>query len=110
MKILIGDDGSPYSDAAIDEVARRKWPEGSEIRVVHAYQIPLAPTPEVWVLPNDYYDQLDRAIRQQADAIVEAAVAKLKLRLASFVSIQGEAILGSAKGVLVDEAETWSAD
>ena len=52
MKVLIGIDGSAYSDAALDEVAQRTWPEGSEIRVLHAFELPLAPAPDsimVWI-------------------------------------------------------------
>ena len=63
MKILIGVDGSEYSDAALDEVSQRTWPKGSQILVVHAFEMPVAPTPEVWTLPPDYYEQLDRAVR-----------------------------------------------
>jgi NAD(P)-dependent dehydrogenase (short-subunit alcohol dehydrogenase family) len=29
--------------------------------VVHAFEMPVAPTPEVWAVPPDYYEQLDRA-------------------------------------------------
>jgi nucleotide-binding universal stress UspA family protein len=110
MRILIGDDGSPYSDAAIDEVAQRKWPEGSEIRVVHAYEIPLAPTTEVWALPPDYYQRLDEAVRKQSEAIIKAAVEKLSARLGNSIKVEGKPVLGSPRAVLLDEAETWSAD
>lgn len=110
MRILIGDDGSRYSDAALDEVAQRKWSEGSEIRVVHAYEMPLAPTPEVWAMPADYYEQLDRAVRTQSDVIVSAAVEKLKARVGDSLKIEGKAVMGSAKAVLLDEAENWKAD
>jgi hypothetical protein len=41
MKILIGVDGSEYSDAALDEVSLRNWPKGSEILVVNAFEFPL---------------------------------------------------------------------
>ncbi|HSQ24222.1 MAG TPA: universal stress protein [Pyrinomonadaceae bacterium] len=110
MRILIGVDGSPYSDAAVDEVSQRTWPEGSEILVVHAYEMPVAPTPEVWALPPDYYDELDRAVRTQSDAIVEAAVQKLKGVLGTVLEIKSKAILGSPKRVILDEAESWKAD
>ena len=37
MKILLAVDGSPCSTAAIAEVARRPWPDGSSIKVLTAY-------------------------------------------------------------------------
>lgn len=110
MRILIGVDGSQYSDAAVDEIARRGWPAGSEILVVHAYEMPLAPTPEVWVLPPDYYEQLDRAVRTQSDAIVEAAAEKLRAGLGAAFEIKSKAIPGSPKRVILDEAESWKPD
>src|SRR5215475_6106964 len=36
MRILLGVDGSEFSDAAVDEVANRPWPGGSEARVISA--------------------------------------------------------------------------
>lgn len=110
MKILIGVDGSAYSDAALDEVSRRSWPQGSEILVVHAYELPLAPTPEVWALPADYYEELDRAIRTQSDTIVETAVQRLRNNLGKTFAINSKAILGPPKRVILDEAESWNAD
>lgn len=110
MKILIGVDGSPYSDAAIEEVAQRVWPEGSEIRAVHAFELPLAATPEVWVLPANYYEQVDRELRSQARLIVDEAVEKLKSRLGDSLKVEGDIILGSPRAVLIGEAESWNAD
>ena len=110
MRILIGVDGSEYSDAALADVSQRTWPMGSEILVVHAFEMPLAPTAEVWVLPLDYYEQIDKVVRTQCDAIVEAAVRKLKSGLRDTLKIEGIAIMGSAKRVLLDEAENWKPD
>ena len=47
MRILLAVDGSPYSEAAIKEVASRVWPAGTEVKVVTAFELPLAPAPEV---------------------------------------------------------------
>ncbi len=110
MKILIGDDGSPFSDAALDEVARRTWPAGSEIRIVHAYEMPLAPTTEVWALPADYYQQLDDVVRTQAETIVKSAVDKLRARLGDSIKVDGKPVMGSPRSVLLDEAESWKPD
>lgn len=109
MRILIGVDGSEYSDAALDEVSKRTWPQGSEILVLHAFQLPLAATPEVWALPPDYYERLDRICREQAHAIVKAAVEKLS-SLGNDVSVTSKSVLGTPKSVILEEAETWKPD
>lgn len=110
MKILIGVDGSEYSDAALDEVSQRTWPKDLEILVVNAYEMPVALTTEVWVMPPDYYEQLDRAVRTQSNAILDGAVEKLKAALGDTVQIRSKAILGSPKRVILDEAESFNAD
>lgn len=110
MRILIGVDGSPYSKAALEEVSHRTWPAGTEILVVHAYEMPVAPTAEVWALSGDYYEEIDRAVRTQSDAIVEAAAQTLKAGIGPGVEIQSKAVLGSPKRVILDEAKNWQAD
>lgn len=109
MRILIGVDGSPYSDAALEEVSRRTWPRGSEILVVHAFELPLAAAPEVWALPPDYYERLDHICREQADAIVNVAVEKLS-GLGDVVSVSSRTVLGSPKSVIIEAAESWKPD
>jgi len=110
MKILIGVDGSEYSDAALEELSRRSWPKGSEILVVNAFELPLAATPEVWALPPDYYEQLDRICREQAAAIVKAAVEKLSRSLGNSVTVTSKTVLGAPRGVILEEAESWKPD
>ena len=109
MRVLIGVDASPYSDAALDEVSRRTWPRGSEILVIHAFELPLAATPEVWALPPDYYERLDHICREQANAIVKAAVEKLT-GLGDAVIVSSKMVLGPPKGVILDVAESWKPD
>jgi hypothetical protein len=38
LKVLVGVDGSPCSDRAVQSVAMRSWPPGSEIEVVSVSQ------------------------------------------------------------------------
>lgn len=109
MRILIGIDGSEYSDAALDEVAKRSWPQGSEILVVHAFELPLSATPEVWALPADYFERLDGVCRKQAEEIITAAVVKLS-GLEGTAKISSKLVLGAPKSVILDEAETWKPD
>ena len=82
MKILLAVDGSPCSDAAIEEVARRPWPEGSLIKVLTAYELPTPPPPEAWALPVNYFQEMDVAIRRQAQNVLDSAIQKLKIKIA----------------------------
>jgi nucleotide-binding universal stress UspA family protein len=109
MRILLAIDGSSCSDEAIEETSRRPWPEGSKIRVLTAFELPLPPTPEAWTLPPSYLEEMDRSARKHAQAIVERAVARLKSKLDAAV-VNGEFLPGSPRTVILDEAESWGAD
>ena len=110
MKILLAVDGSPFSDAALEEVGRRPWPHNSQILVVTAFAAPFAATPEVWALPTSYYDQIESSIRMRADSVMETAVAELTAALGPEVQVQGKCVTGSPQRVILDEAEKWKAD
>jgi nucleotide-binding universal stress UspA family protein len=109
MKILLAVDGSQCSDKAIEEVARRPWPTGSEIKVLTAYEVPLPPTPEAWAIPPSYFAELDRAASEHARSVVERAVASLQSSMGS-ENIGGEAVPGPPRTVILDEAVSWGAD
>jgi nucleotide-binding universal stress UspA family protein len=110
MKILLAIDGSPCSDAAVEEVSRRPWPEGSSIKVLTAFELPTPPTPEAWALPVNYFEAMDVALRKQAQNIVDRAIAKLKPKLAKTVSLDAQILPGSPRTVILDEAENWGVD
>jgi nucleotide-binding universal stress UspA family protein len=108
MKILLAIDGSTCSDAAVEEVARRPWPERSLVKVLTAWEISTPPTPEGWALPANYFEDLDAALRKQGENIVNCAIQKLK----SNKALVADAVLapGSPRSVILDEAESWGAD
>ena len=108
MKILLSIDGSPCSDAAVEEVARRPWPEGSSVRVLTALDLPVPPTPEAWALPGNYFQEMDLALRRQGENIVDHALEKLK----SNKTFLADAVIvpGPPRTVILDEAESWGAD
>ena len=110
MKILLAVDGSPCSDAAIEELGSRPWPEGSSIKVLTAFELPTPPTPEAWALPVNYFEEMDVALRKQAQNIVDRALAKLKPKFAKTISLDGQILPGSPRTVILDEAENWGAD
>lgn len=108
MKILLAIDGSPCSDAAVEEVARRPWPQGSSVKVLTAIEPPMPPTPEAWSVSLNYFDELEAALRKQGENIVNRALDKLK----SNKTFSADAVLapGSPRPVILDEAESWGAD
>src|SRR5215813_2678363 len=110
MKILLATDGSDCSKAAVNSVAERPWPRGSEVKIVSVIEIPYAPTTETWVLPDSYYKELAGAAKAQAEAAVKDAVERIKSGKASGLEIITEIKSGSAKDMILDEAEKWGAD
>ena len=110
MRILLAVDGSSCSDNAVAEVSSRPWPHGSEIKVVTAYEMPLPATPEGWALPATYLDELDAAVKGQAQSVVQRAVAALKSNTAKSINVAGVCIPGSPRSVILDEAKEWNAD
>lgn len=110
MKILIAVDGSPFSDAALEEVARRPWPLGSKMMVLTAFEAPLVAAPDIWTLPTEYFEQVERSVRLRAVSVMERAVAKLSAALGPDIEVKGEVVTGAAKRVILDEAEKWKAD
>lgn len=110
MKILLAVDGSPCSDKAVEEIARRPWPVGSEIKVLTAIELPIPPTPQAWTIPPTYLEELDRAASDQARSVVDRAIAKLKGAMGSEANVKGEAVPGPPRVVILDEAGDWGAD
>lgn len=110
MRVLLAVDGSPTSEAAVNEVASRVWPEHTEVRVITAYELPLAPAPETWALPPDYFEKLDRAAREHAQAVEHAVVLKLAASLNPSVKVTGNILPGSPRSIILEEADRWMAD
>jgi nucleotide-binding universal stress UspA family protein len=107
-RIIIGADGSPGAEAAVDAVVARNWPSGTEARVisVHSPQTLLAIghfIQPVLVAAREHVDDRSALAQSIADSSAE------KLRAAGLVAsvVVGE---GDPKHVLLDEAEKWQAD
>lgn len=109
MRLLLAIDGSPFSLAAADEIAARAWPEGTEVRVLTVIHLPYTPTPETWILPEGYYQQVEKAAREQAEAALDQAVERLRTGNPALV-VSREAILGHAEEVILSVAKDWPAD
>jgi len=110
MKILLAVDGSTYSDAAVDEVAKRPWPAQSEVKVITAAEMPVMVNMEPWASAPEYFEQVEKAVRETAKAIIERALLKLKTIEYKALKISSEVIQGPPGQVIVDKAASWGAD
>ena len=92
-RIIVAVDGSPGSQGAVDAVARRSWPAGSEARVVEAVED----------LALDLRGGRDAEPSRMTTAACEALV---RAGLAATPSL----IAGDPKRVILEAAESWKAD
>lgn len=113
MKVLLAIDGSSSSEAAVEEVATRAWPAGSEARVISVVE-PHAPlTSGPWgEAANKYREELEEAERLRARELLDAARARIgpDENGGGHLKITTDILSGSPKRVVVEEAERWGAD
>ena len=109
-RVIICVDGSGYSDAAVDEMSRRVWPDGSVVKVISVVRLPFTPNEETRSLPDSYYSQLEKAETGKAQTAITSAVAHLKQSGITQPEIESEIILGDAREKILDEAARWEAD
>jgi nucleotide-binding universal stress UspA family protein len=110
MKILLATDGSPCSDAAVKEVARRPWPADTQVRIVSVAEQPAPLVAEPYMVPGSYFEETAQVIRAQAEQAVERAAATLRDARNGGLQVSAEVLTGSPKRTIVEEAEAWGAD
>ncbi|PYP85100.1 MAG: universal stress protein [Blastocatellia bacterium AA13] len=110
MKILLAVDGSDCSEAAVKEAARRPWPEGSEIRVLSVIEPMVTPMAEAWALPDNYWEEADKAAKDHAGAVMDKALSRLTTARRPGLTITSETVRGNPRDAILNEAERWQAD
>jgi nucleotide-binding universal stress UspA family protein len=107
MKILMATDGSPSSAAAVEAVAARPWPEGSEVEVLTVIHtaVPFILDP-AYVIAFIHIDHLEKA-RKHAPEIAAAAAARLTR---PGLTVTTQVLEGSPHHVILEEAGRWGAD
>lgn len=107
MKIMLAVDGSPCSDLAVAEVARRPWPAKTVVHVV-TVEAPVEPS----LLRGSSPTVFDEFVKQQRAAAAKRlshAVSTIQ-RLAPDLQVLPKLLEGSPKDALIDEAGRWGAD
>ncbi len=107
MKILLGVDESPHSDAAVEFVKSMKWPAGTRVLVVSAARPPVMAYSEIYVPAVPYSEDLLKEEVRQHEKI--AARAEGTLRGAG-VATEARVLTGDAREVLIAEARASGAD
>lgn len=110
MRILLAIDGSPCSEAALGEVARRPWPADTQVRAVSVVEPPAPLVGEPYMGLLGYFEEAEKALQGQARETVERAAARLRAEAATPLLVSTEVLTGSPKRVVVEEAESWGAD
>lgn len=110
MKVLLAIDGSPCSAAALAEIGKRPWPAGTEFKIVTAYELPIMPSPEAWMISPDYTESLQQAVLTQAQLTIETARERLNKLLGHSFKVTSEVMAGSPRNAILELAESWNAD
>ncbi len=110
MKILLAVDGSPSSDAAIEEVIKRPCPPQSEVKIITAFETPILMGVGLTPWPENYYEELQKAALEAAKTVMDKAIGKLNEVSDKTLKISHEIIGGPPSQVIVEEAESWGAD
>jgi nucleotide-binding universal stress UspA family protein len=120
MKILIGYDGSTFSDAAMDDLQHAGLPPDTQALVLSVadvwpamppiYQDTMTPaSPELTFVAVDSARKMAKAAEEEAVDLAR----KARLRLATLFpgwSIESEALSDSPASALTERAEKWKAD
>src|SRR5262245_34307925 len=110
VRIVIGMDGSPDAELAVDSVARRVWPAGSEARLITALDTRLAhavaafiPRLARWSGGGEFVQKDDAWVQRMITATTE------KLQSAG-LAVSTSTPEGDPRKILVEAASSWKAD
>jgi len=108
LRLLVGIDGSPDAEAAVQAVATRQWPVGSAVRLVTALDARMCSALAFMRLPGEIESETREAdATTRMSRTLEAMAASLRTRGLTVSSVITE---GDPKHVLLDAAEHWGAD
>lgn len=106
-RILVGFDGSAGAMHAVESIASRKWPVGTEVRLLVVADSFVMGSIGRFVPQMTGVAVETKFASQWAEALASAALAKLT---EADISSSVEVRLGHPKNVIIEEAEKWNAD
>ena len=111
MKILLATDGTKYSEAALEIVAKLNLETASEIKIITVVDMAVPLTVDVYAGYLSSTAEIEKAAREHAFKILEETQAKLTSRFADkTVTITAEVLFGSPESRIVETAEQMNAE
>ncbi len=111
MKILLATDGYVHSNAAVEEIANRPFPEGTQVLIISTFESTalIVSAPALMGGLAGYYGEADALAQKLAEDAVKVASEIIKEKNPA-LSISTKVINGSPKHGILNEAETFGAD
>jgi len=109
MRIIVAYDGSAGSEAALEEVIRRPWPAGTEVRLVSVVEPPVAyASTEGMAAYGPVFENLYKEVREKTRGRAIRAVDRLRVRtdLAAGYELREPGV----KRALLDAIHDFNAD
>jgi nucleotide-binding universal stress UspA family protein len=107
IRLIVAHDGSPEADATVDEVCRRSWPDGTQVRVVSViHSLVATRADEMAGIAGTVHD-INAEERQWLEYLENESERKL---VQAGLIASSSVIEGEPKETLVQEAGRWGAD
>ena len=106
IRVLIGTDGSAEAEAALNEVCRRSWPPGTEVRVLAVQEVLIPANAERIAIGERIYEKINEDEYLRMKQVAKDSAEKLHLASLAASPIVQE---GDPKEILVREARDWNA-
>lgn len=111
-RILLATDGSEYSERAAQSVASRRWPAGTEVRVVSAVQLMLPAAHALFDLPFVESSVVEEARAEAMRRAIEAVAASVKILSGHGLTVSESVsvLFEYPREIILQEAAAWQAD
>jgi nucleotide-binding universal stress UspA family protein len=109
VRVVIGFDGSQGAQAAVEAIARRRWREGSEFRLIVATD-QAAPSSFDRFVPPIAVKWAEDEMKSDIEWMEKLAAPALQILKDAGCAATLQTVAGNPKKILIEEAERWHAD